>query len=53
MNSETVQNDENQANQKAPNLDQIMDLPRLSVKSNIIKSIIMNVQIIPRLFGIE
>ena len=38
MNSETVQNDENQANQKAPNLDQIMDLPRLSVKSNITHS---------------
>ena len=38
MDSETVQNDENQANQKAPNLDQIMDLPRLSVKSNITHS---------------
>ena len=38
MNSETIQNDENQANQKAPNLDQIMDLPRLSVKSNITHS---------------
>ena len=38
MNSETVQNDKNQANQKAPNLDQIMDLPRLSVKSNITHS---------------
>jgi len=38
MDSETVQNDENQANQKAPNLDQIMDLPRLSVKSKITHS---------------
>ena len=38
MDSETVQNNENQANQKAPNLDQIMDLPRLSVKSKITHS---------------
>jgi hypothetical protein len=38
MESENAQNEETYSNQKAPNLDQIMDLPRLSIKSNITHS---------------